>query len=133
MIVIIIVITIECLARLVGCTAACRTDYQRPEILVKRDALLCSAAAVGIVTTNVCQSLSQSANQNRLLLPASTGCCTKCSVAIIIILITEEKAFVVACRQPAAFTPPFPGATAAAVLMVDKCCLYHKAGTKHNF
>ena len=27
---------------------------------------LCSAAAVGIVTTNVCQSLSQSANQNRL-------------------------------------------------------------------
>ena len=39
MIVIIIVITIECLARLVGCTAACRTDYQRPEIPVKRDAL----------------------------------------------------------------------------------------------
>ena len=61
-----------------------------------------------------------------------TGCCTKCSVTIIIMLITEEKAVVVACRQPAALTPPFPGATAAAVLMVDKCSPYHKSGTKHN-
>ena len=48
-------------------------------------------------------------------------------------LITEEKAVVVACRQPAALTPPFPGATAAAVLMVDKCCPYPKSGPKLNF
>ena len=67
MIVIIIVITIECLARLVGCTAACRTDYQRPEIPVKRDALSAALQCSFSGNSNVCQSLSQSANQNRLL------------------------------------------------------------------